>query len=166
MADIYWPEDQLPFALRDGYGISLRDPVEETDFGGAMPPRRRLVDNDSPSVFALGFALSAPRWAYFRGFWAHTLLFGTVPFWIRVRDAGTFELRKVQVIGAPPDFSLLGATGGRASLQVVSLRGTQMDAETYAAMLEYGGVIPYAEFMSAFNIFAEQEMPAPTFKEA
>jgi hypothetical protein len=156
-----------PFAgkywLRDGYGYARANLLSE------MATRRGRavlrIGTTGPSNFTASVLLTGAELALFDGWLQYELLAGALWFNAMVQASGTLEMREIRFLAVSQPTQIVGADHWTVTADFETRVGTQMDAETYAALQEYGGVDEYSAFIDEFNIFAEQEMPAPTFKE-
>lgn len=160
---IHWPTG-LPKALAEDHGYSPRSAALAKSFG--ITSRSRRIYSDAPADLRISLLLRPEQWAYFEGFYAYALDMGTLWFWMPVTVAGVTEEREVSFNGQPFSAVRTGFQNGRLSASVVTRKGTQMDPDIWAGIAEYGDLEEYLELITAFNQFAEVDMPAPTFKES
>lgn len=159
---IYWPAS-LPCAQRAGHGNSPRSAALASDFG--LVNRSREIYSDMPADVTVSWSFSAAELWYFAGFYKHVLKSGTQYFWLTITAGGTTEEREVTFGGKTWQEVLEGLSDGRLTAALISRKGTQMDADTWAALQDFDSPAEYLAFLEAFNQFAEVDMPAPTFKE-
>lgn len=161
-SSIYWP-DSLPCAQRASHGYTPRSAALASEFG--LVNRSREIYSDMPSDVNVSWCFSDAQLWYFEGFYKHALKSGTQYFWLTITAGGTTEQREVTFGGKTWQAILEGVSDGRLTAALITRKGTQMDADTWAAVQGFGDPDAFLAFMEAFNHFVEVEVPAPTFAE-
>lgn len=152
-----WPS-WMPCALQKQYSYQRKDIVARTEMEtGRTRMRQRFADG--PVVAQISWVMTRSEFAYFEGWFLHTINAGALPFTMPIKvGSGTteHECRFVGTYGVSlPSGRMFTVT---ATLEIEQIQ--VYDAETLGIIDLYGDPDAYGEFLDLFEIFVNQSLPA------
>jgi hypothetical protein len=152
-----WPVF-LPCILVEGYGYQRKDLALRTEFEtGRVRMRRRF--SDGPAQVQASCLMTQEQFAYFEGWWLHTIAAGTAPFTVPLAvGLGAGIDHECRYLGP---YSVSGVQGQlyKVDMQLLATKPVVLDAGALALADAYGGIDALDAFLDALDAFVNGYLP-------
>ena len=153
-----WPS-LLPEGQISNYGYQRQDMVIRTEMDTGYTRMRRRF-SDAPATASISWVMTGPQFAYFEGWYLHTIEGGASAFTTSINvGAGGCVSHECRFL-SPYSVELIRDDLYRISASLMVTRLSVLSGDTIAVIDEYGDVTSYWAFIDIMDTHVNVELPA------